>query len=153
MPFRFCKGIVIFRRTIVSYEYNECGCWPIEKFSFRYQYFALIDTADYLADQLFIKHKVRVWFGEEFCRDDMPYRVIICRCRKRDVRAFMAAASELSNKRLLCGHPDYPAFCDNLRQKILDRRSMGGGDHNETACASEKAEQKSAKRASCQAAR
>ena len=66
MSFRFCKGIVIFRRTIVSYEYNECGCWPIEKFSFRYQYFALIDTADYLADQLFIKHKVRVWFGEEF---------------------------------------------------------------------------------------
>ena len=55
----------------MSFEYDECGCWPIEKFSFRYQYFALIDTADYLADQLFIKHKVRVWFGEEFCRDDI----------------------------------------------------------------------------------
>ena len=137
----------------MSYEYNECGCWPIEKLSLRFQYFALIDTADYLADQLFIKHKVRVWFGEEFCRDDMPYRVIICRCRKRDISAFMAAASELTNKMLLCGHPDYPAFCDDLKQKILDRRSMGGGDHNETACASEKAEQKSAKRASCQAAR
>lgn len=40
----------------MSFEYDECGCWPIEKFSFRYQYFALIDTADYLADQLFIKH-------------------------------------------------------------------------------------------------
>ena len=76
----------------MSYEYNECGCWPIEKFSFRYQYFALIDTADYLADQLFIKHRVRVWFDEEYYRDDMPYRVIICRCRKRDVVAFMAAA-------------------------------------------------------------
>ena len=153
MPFRFCKGIVIFRRTIVSYEYNECGCWPIEKFSFRYQYFALIDTPDYLADQLFIKHKVRVWFGEEFCRDDMPYRVIICRCRKRDVRAFMAAASELTNKMLLCGYPDYPAFCDGLKQSIIDRREMGGGDHNETARTAEKAEQESAKRTSCQTAR
>lgn len=94
--------------------------------------------------------------GDQWYEPDdhhMPYRVIICRCRKRDVSSFMAAASELTNKMLLCGHPDYPAFCDDLRQKILDRRSMGGGDHNETACASEKAEQESAKRASCQAAR
>ena len=137
----------------MSYEYNECGCWPIEKFSFRYQYFALIDTADHLADQLFIKHKVRVWFDEEYSRDDTPFCVIICRCRKRDISAFMAAASELTNKMLLCGHPDYPAFCDDLRQKILGRRSMGGGDHNETARTAEKAEQESAKRTPCQAAR
>ena len=121
----------------MSYEYNECGCWPIEKFSFRYQYFALIDTADHLADQLFIKHKVRVWFDEEYSRDDTPFCVIICRCRKRDVVVFMAAARELTNKMLLCGHPDYPAFCDDLRQKILDRRNMGGGDHYETACTAE----------------
>ncbi|MDY3906336.1 MAG: hypothetical protein SOZ47_05995 [Lawsonibacter sp.] len=99
------------------------------------------------------RFKVRVWFGEEFCRDDMPYRVIICRCRKRDVRAFMAAASELTNKMLLCGYPDYPAFCDGLKQSIIDRREMGGGDHNETACTAEKAEQESAKRTPCQAAR
>ena len=83
----------------------------------------------------------------------MPYRVIICRCRKRDVRAFMAAASELTNKMLLCGYPDYPAFCDGLKQSIIDRREMGGGDHNETACTAEKAEQESAKRTPCQAAR
>lgn len=94
----------------MSFECKECGCWSIEKFSFRYQYFALIDTADHLADQLFIKHKVCVWFGEEYCKADTPFHVILCRCRKRDVATFMAAISELTNKMLLCGHPDYPAF-------------------------------------------
>ena len=136
----------------MNFEHNECGCWPIEKFSFRYQYFTLIDTADHLADQLFIKHKVRVWFGEEYFRADTPFRVIICRCRKRDVVAFMMAISELTNKMLLCGHPDYPAFCEGLKQKIIDSRNTGG-NHNETACTAEKAEQESANRVSCQAAR
>ena len=44
---------------MVSREYNESCCWTIEKFSFFHNYFAIIDTADYLADQLFIKHQVR----------------------------------------------------------------------------------------------
>ena len=121
----------------MSYEYNECGCWPIEKFSFRYQYFALIDTADHLADQVFMKRKVRVWFDEEYSRDDTPFCVIICRSRKPDDVVFMAAARELTNKMLLCGHPDYPACCDDVREKILDRRNMGGGGHYETACTAE----------------
>lgn len=36
----------------MSREYNESCCWTIEKFSFFHNYFAIIDTADYLADQL-----------------------------------------------------------------------------------------------------
>lgn len=64
---------------------NEICCWTIEKFSFLYAHFAIIDTADYLADQLFIKHQVSVWFGAEFACPDAPYRVILCKCRKRDL--------------------------------------------------------------------
>ena len=37
----------------MSREYNESCCWTIEKFSFFHNYFAIIDTVDYLADQLF----------------------------------------------------------------------------------------------------
>lgn len=91
----------------MSREYNESYCWTIEKFSFFHNYFAIIDTADYLADQLFIKHQVRVRFGLEFVCPDAPYRVIMCKCRKRDVDAFLAAIRELPNKMLLCGYPDY----------------------------------------------
>ena len=85
----------------MSREYNESCCWTIEKFSFFHNYFAIIDTADYLADQLFIKHQVRVGFGPEFVCPDAPYRVIMCKCRKRDVDAFLAAIRELPNKMLL----------------------------------------------------
>lgn len=37
--------------------------WTIRKFSLLYSYYAIIDTTDYLADQLFVKNEVRVWFG------------------------------------------------------------------------------------------
>ena len=102
----------------MSREYNEFCCWTIEKFSFFHNYFAIIDTADYLADQLFIKHQVRVWFGPEFVCPDAPYRVIMCKCRKRDVDPFLAAIRELPNKMLLCGHPDYLTFCEDLKKNV-----------------------------------
>lgn len=54
----------------MSLEYNENCCGTLEKFSFLYAHFAMIDTADYLADQLFIKHEVRVRFGGEFVDQD-----------------------------------------------------------------------------------
>ena len=37
----------------MSREYNESCCWTIEKFTFFHNYFAIIDTEDYLADRLF----------------------------------------------------------------------------------------------------
>ena len=38
----------------------------IRKPSLRYDYFLFFDTPEYLADQLFIKQKVRVWFDKEY---------------------------------------------------------------------------------------
>lgn len=137
----------------MSQEYNENCCWTIEKFSFFYRYFAIIDTADYLADQLFIKHKVRVGFGPEFVCPDVPYRVIMCKCRKRDVDAFMSAIRELPNKMLLCGHPDYLTFCEDLKSKITAAKENGGVMPDETDRAVEKTEQEGPKRTPCQTAR
>ena len=56
----------------------------IDRLSLFYNYFAFLDTDAYLADQLFIKHQVRVHFCEEYVRGDSPYRVIFCHVRKRD---------------------------------------------------------------------
>ena len=133
----------------MSQEYNENCCWTIEKFSLFYRYFAIIDTADYLADQMFIKHKVRVGFGPEFVCPDAPYRVIMCKCRKHDVDAFLAAIRELPNKMLLCGQPDYLTFCEDLKKKITAAKENGGVIPNEATRAAEEAEQKGAKGASC----
>ncbi len=40
----------------------------IDRLSLFYNYFAFLDTDAYLADQLFIKHQVRVHFCEEYVR-------------------------------------------------------------------------------------
>lgn len=129
----------------MSREYNESCCWTIEKFSFFHNYFAIIDTADYLADQLFIKHQVRVGFGPEFVCPDAPYRVIMCKCRKRDVDAFLAAIRELPNKMLLCGHPDYLTFCEDLKKKVQTVRDNGGVLTNETDDTAQKQSKKAQK--------
>ena len=150
---RFCKETVTFGGTIVSQKYNGSCCWAIEKFSFFHDYFAIIDTEGHLADRLFIKHQVRVGFGPEFACPDAPYRVILCKCRKRDVDAFLAAIRELPHKMLLCGHPDYLTFCADLQKKVLTVRDSGGVLTNETDDTAQKAEQESAKGATCQAAR
>ena len=68
--------------------------WTIRKFSLLYSYYAIIDTTDYLADQLFVKNEVRVWFGQEYICPDGPYCVIFCKCRKRDTGAFESAMND-----------------------------------------------------------
>ena len=39
--------------------------WDLGRFLLIYQRFVFLDTEDYLADQLFIRHRVRVRFGDE----------------------------------------------------------------------------------------
>ena len=80
---------------------------------------------------------------------DAPYRVIMCKCRKRDVDPFLAAIRELPNKMLLCGHPDYLTFCEDLKKNVQTVRDNGGVLTNETDDTTQEAEQESAKGATC----
>ena len=92
--------------------------WGLRKFSLGRKYFAFVDTDEYLADQLFINHKVRVDFREEYAMPDTPYRVIMCSITKKDVSGFLAALKELENKMILMGHVDYSEFCTGLKEKM-----------------------------------
>ena len=118
-------------------------CWTIEKFSFFRLYFAIIDCDEYLADNLFIKHRVTVRFGPEYQQPDNKYRIIFCSIRKRDEQAFLQAMEELPNKMILCGYPDYPAFCKKLRRSM--DKAKEERMHHETDRPTEKAEQACAK--------
>lgn len=60
----------------------------LNRFSLFNTYFAFLDTENYLADGLFIKHQVRVYFGDEFVKPDFPYRIIFCHVRKWDKSGF-----------------------------------------------------------------
>ena len=51
----------------------------LKKFSYSHTHFAFLDTEDYLADGLFIKNQVRVYFGDEFVTPDSPYHIISAR--------------------------------------------------------------------------
>lgn len=112
--------------------------WTIQKLSLRFDYFTFFDTKPYLADQLFIRHEVRVWFDCEFEKDGFPYRAIMCHVRKRDVPRFLDALEDLKKSMLICGHTNYEAevsrFMDYAEKQKED------GYHHENGSA-EKAKQ------------
>lgn len=93
----------------------------LERFSLLYSHYAILDTSDYYADQLFIKHQVTVRFGMEYAHPDAPYLIVFCRVRKKDEQRFLTALEELPNKMVLCGHPDYPTFC----KAFIDQMERG----------------------------
>jgi len=107
----------------------EKYCWELDdRRPFR-RFFAYIDAAENLADQLFIKHEVAVDFGPEFGKAGSDYFVIICSIRKKDRQRFLEALKELPNKMLLFGHTDYEEHCASIK-KMLDEKD--GADKNET---------------------
>lgn len=83
-----------------------------------FRHYAFLDTAEYLADQLFIQDKVRVYFGREAHRPDDEYRVVFCKVRKRDEPAFLAALQKLPSKMLLTGHTNYPDACEEFQRSL-----------------------------------
>ena len=100
----------------------------LERFSLCHRFYAFLDSDDYLADQLFIKHKVRVKFLQEYQKDGFDFRTIFCRIHKRDERAFLDALNELPNKMMLCGHADYPAQCRAFMEMIDTARKEKEGE-------------------------
>ena len=110
--------------------------WTLEKFSLRFAYFTFFDTTPYLADQLFIKHKVRVWFDKEFARDRSPYIAVFCHVRKRDVPQFLAALEDLKKSMMLCGHPEYQAEISKFMDEVEELKGAvdyGEGDADRKA--------------------
>lgn len=86
--------------------------------SFWYRHFCYIDRKEYYADDLFIKHKLRVWFYKEMHRQDTGYVIIFCKVRKCDENLFFKAMEELINKMILLGHTDYSDFCEHILENI-----------------------------------
>lgn len=99
-------------------EYNNYI--PIDKISIKYKNFCFIDTEEYLADALFIKNKVRVWFKEEAYKPDTDFIVIFCKVKKCDEDKFLEALEELKKKMILFGHSGYPDFCKEFCENFSD---------------------------------
>ena len=94
-----------------------------ERFSLLYDHFAYLDVMPYAADRLFVKHQVTVHFGREYGKQGTPYRIILCKVRKRDVGRFREAMAELPDKLRLLGHIDYLEVCRTLWENVERLRS------------------------------
>ena len=104
----------------------------LKKFSLLYAYFLFFDTTPYLADQLFIRHKVRVWFDQEYDKGDSPYVAILCHVKKKDISQFLSALEDLKKKMLRCGHPDYEAEVGCMFNTMEHLKGAGLHDENDT---------------------
>lgn len=96
----------------------------LEKFSLWFDYYCFVDAARYLADALFISHKVRVWFKQEYLKEGTNYLIIFCKVRKKDKEEFLAALEELKSKTLLLGYNDYQDFCEELSEIVLAEKTV-----------------------------
>lgn len=76
--------------------------------------YVFLDTKEYLADRLFISHKIPVRFGSEYVNKKSKYVVIFCRIRKWNEEQFKEALAALPDKMLLMGYTDYADFCKEL---------------------------------------
>lgn len=97
------------------------------------------DTTPYLADQLFIRHQVRVWFDSEYAKEGSPYLAIFCHVRKKDVPKFLAALEDLKKSMMLCGHPNYEAEISRFMDTVEKMKGVVPDNENDAA---QKAEQK-----------
>lgn len=86
----------------------------IKRFSLFSYYYMYVDTTGYLADRLFIKHKVPVKFMKEYSKEDAKYAFIFCKITKKDNDNFLKALKELPDTMKLMGNTDYDTFCEYL---------------------------------------
>ena len=115
-----------FRSLFLTDSYHKGGFYEnfqrldgLSILSVQYMY---IDHKDYLADSLLAQNHVSVRFGNEFSRDDSPYRIILCKVRKKDTAEFEKSTELLCNKMLLFGHNDYTEFCNSIMETLEQNR-------------------------------
>ena len=95
----------------------------LARFSLFYDYFAFLDVEPYAADQLFIQRQVTVHFVREYGKPGCPYRIVLCKVRKRNADRFHAAMTELPDKLRLLGYADYLEVCRALWENVERLRS------------------------------
>ncbi len=97
--------------------------WKATDFSIIRVPYMYIDHYSYLADNLFIQRKIRVWYKREYAKDGIPYRLVFCRVLRGDSERFEEALEKLKDKMLLMGHLDYEGTCAFFEDVLSDNKS------------------------------
>lgn len=95
----------------------------LETSSLFRKYFIYVDVADKnLADNVFIRNKLRVNFDSDVARPDKQFKGVICSVRKRDAEVFKKCMSELVNVVILRGYTGYEEFCESMFEYLKDEQ-------------------------------
>ena len=81
-----------------------------------------MDTAEHLADQIFIRHKLPVRFKGDYRKEGQKYRMILCKAPKKRREDFRDCMKELKRNMLLLGHTDYCESCGQIQKMIMEYR-------------------------------
>ena len=113
---------------------NNCIMTKNGRRKVTYMYF---DISEYLADQIFIDHRLPVrWEKKELMHPDHPYRCVFAKVRKQDEDEFLLCMEELRRKMLLTGHTDYDDVCkyaiEYAIEHILDQSSSADVEYTVT---------------------
>ena len=73
----------------------------------NWENYVYLDTDEYLARSLFVRHMIRVKVEHVMEREGEEYRLIGLKVLKKDEEMFRKAMEELKGKMLLFGHRDY----------------------------------------------
>ena len=88
--------------------------FTIFKFPSIYLWYGYFDTEDCLAYSLFQRYGVPVHIHQEYAHPTNPYKIIICKIRRKYEQTFLEAMKGLVNKMNLLGYTDYEEYCSNF---------------------------------------
>lgn len=84
--------------------------------SLLFNYYVYVDKINYVADDIFIQEKLRVFFSETFVKDDCLYVLVNCKVFKWDTAKFRSAMKKLHNKFLLMDGKKYTDFLETIQK-------------------------------------
>lgn len=78
--------------------------------------FVFVDTIDHLFVRIMGKNGIHLKGVKEFAKEDSPYRLIMCRVRKKDKTTFVESVKQIQNMALLLGYREYTNVCNTLQE-------------------------------------
>ncbi len=98
---------------------EEINYYQLDHLSLFYDMYMFIDTAEHLADQVFIQHKLPIRFKGDYQKDGQKYRMILCKAPKKRRADFVECMKDLARKMLLLGNTDYCDFCSQVQDQVF----------------------------------
>ena len=86
----------------------------IEKKSMLFNYYAYVDTEEFLADDIFMKENMKVCREKVGKQEDSEYVVVICKVLKTDKDKFRMVMKDLYYKMIVLGHTKHATFFSEL---------------------------------------